>query len=349
MMTKKLFFTILVLTIAFSLQPSAWSLAFATTPKIKIVTEDADLGEVEKNKIFDFKIEVKNMGKEDLVITNVSSSCGCLELTDERWTNTQNNAVAAELALPNGDSGKASFAATPAQGSQGKASFAATPAQGSQGKASFAATPVVIKPNHSVYISARVDTNKVSGDFEKMIHVFSNDAENKDVMWKVRGRVALQEPSLQPSPLPSPLKREREQSVERGWSELREQGVSNPPLPFMGDAKQNPPLPFMGEGRGEGENSKLILFFHTPGCRECEEVRDKFFPELKEKYGDKILIVDYNIDNMESYAFFLELQEKYDERAKKGFFNPKPPALFAGNRLLYGVKEIEEGLEELIR
>jgi thiol-disulfide isomerase/thioredoxin len=277
-----------------------------TAPKIKIVTADVDLGEVEKNKIFDFDIEVKNVGEEELVITSVSSSCGCLELTG----------VAAELALPQGDDGKASFAAT---AHDGKASFAAT---AHDGKVNFAATPggsavepVTVKPNHSIYITAKVDTSKVAGDFEKMIHVYSNDPENKDAVWKVRGRVMDVAAELA--------------------------------LPQGDDGKAS----FAATARDSQsrEDAKIIMLFYSPGCRECEEIMEKFLPEIKKKYSDKILIVDYNIDNMQSYEFFLELQNKYDERAKKGFFNPKPPAVFAGNRLLYGVKEIEKGLEELIR
>jgi len=129
-----------------------------------------ECSEVEKNKIFDFKIEVKNVGKEDLVITSVSSSCGCLEV------------VAAEFALPTANNVGAQFIAPETNGS---GLMNQTPTDAS-GKASFAAT---IKPNHSIYITARVDTNKVGGEFEKMIHVLSNDPENKDVMWKVRGKV----------------------------------------------------------------------------------------------------------------------------------------------------------------
>ena len=262
--------------------------SFVATAKIQIMTKDADLGEVEKNKIFDFEIEVKNVGKEELVITNISSSCGCLEV------------VAAELALPQGDDGKASFAAT-----------------AREGKASFAAT---IKPNHSIYITAKVDTNKVGGEFEKMIHIFSNDPENKDVVWKVRGRVIAVAAEL---------------ALPQG-----DDGKAS----FAATARDGK-VNFAATDR----DAQVIMVFYSPGCKECREIMEKFLPEIKQKYNDKILIVDYNIDNMESYEFFLELQNKHDERAKKGFFNPKPPAIFVNETLLYGEKEIKENLAKMLK
>jgi hypothetical protein len=44
----------------------------------------------------------------------------------------------------------------------------------------------------------------------------------------------------------------------------------------------------------------------------------------------------------------LDLQNKYDDKRKAGFFNPKPPAVFINGKLLYGVKEIEDKLDQLI-
>lgn len=242
------------------------SFAATATSKIKIVTKDADLGEVKKNEIYDFKIEVRNVGKDDLTITNVSSSCGCLAV------------VAA-------------------------ASYAANGASAAQGAAT---TPVVLKPNHSINVLAKLDTNKVSGEFERMIHVYSDDTDNPDVTWTVRGSVAAK----------LALPEDREGRASSAATDVR--------------------------------NAKIIMIFHSSGCNECREIMEEFLPEIKKKYQDKIMIVDYNIDNMESYAFMLSLQDKYDEKTTGGFYNPKPPVLFIENRLLYGVKDIKKDLEGII-
>ncbi len=107
--------------------------------RIQIVTADVDLAAVEKNRILDFKIEVKNTAKKDFIIENVYSDCGCLELDDKGQP-----ATLAHLAL---------------------------------------------KPGASIYIMARLDTNKVSGTFKKSVRVLSNDSQNKEAVWSVHGSV----------------------------------------------------------------------------------------------------------------------------------------------------------------
>ena len=245
--------------------------------KINIVTPDADIGAVEKARIFDYNIEVKNAGDGDLIIENAYSSCGCLAVTDKRWPGV----------------------ASPGLMNQ-------TPALGA------AFTPpakVVVKPNKSIYISVSMDTNKVSGEFEKMLHIISNDPENKDAMWKIKGNVG---------------------------------GAAIPTIPNAGLGRH--PQTRIGDG------AKTIMVFYSPGCDACREIMDNFLPEINKKYDKKITMVYYNIDNPESFAFLLDLQNKYDKNVKKGgFFNPKPPAVFVNNKLLYGVKEIKEKLEKSLK
>lgn len=224
-------------------------------PKIRIITEDVDLGEMRGGRVFDYKIEVKNAGAKDLIIENVYSTCGCLEVTDKRWP------IAAEH------------------------------------------KKAVLKPGQSTYVAVKMDTNKVFGRFQKVIHVISNDPDNKDVVWKIMGTVTI------------------------------DAGAGLP----MSETKDN-----------VTEDTKIIMVFYSPGCNDCKEIMGKFLPGLKAKYENKILITDYNIDNPEALAFLLDLQNKYDDKSKAGFFNPRPPVVFAGNKLLYGAKEIEEKLEAVL-
>lgn len=256
-------------------------------PKIEIVTKDLDTGEVKKGKMLDFNIQVKSAGQQDMVITNVYSSCGCFEVTDKRWPSSR----------------------LPASGGSLE--------QYSSSKVEKKPEPVIVKPGKSIFIATRLDTNKVTGQFEKQLYVESNDPENKKAVWKIKGTVldtlhpalSHKEGEVIPLTLPSPL------SLNKG------------------------------EGKGEG---KLVMLFYLPGCDECKEIKNKFLASLKEKYQDKIIIVEYNIDNPESFAFMIDLQNKYEPRAKKGFFNPKPPSVFIENKFLYGVKEIEENLEKYL-
>ena len=258
--------------------------------KIQIMTKDADLGTVEKNKIFDFEIEVKNSGDGDLVIENVYSSCGCLAVTDKRWLSVapsglinQTHVAGAELAPP---------------------------------------AKVVVEPNKNIYISVSMDTNKVSGEFERAVHVVSNDPENKDVVWKIKGNVL--------------------DSAHMADQDVRSNAIVTQ---YSSSGHENR----QGEQSREAP-TRIIMVFYSPGCDACREIMDKFLPEINKKYDNKITIVYYNIDNPESFAFLLDLQNKYDKNVKKdGFFNPKPPAVFVDNKLLYGVKEIKEKLEKSLK
>jgi|GEM_PF-3222507 len=241
-------------------------------PKIEIVTPDADIGSMEKGPKIDLKIELKNAGTDDLVITNVYSGCGCLEVTDERWLSAYPKNIPDS---PVGD-------------------------------ANNAIKPVAIKPQDNIIISARIDTNKVSGQFERALHVISNDPDKKDVVWKVKGN-AMERPD--------------------------QQQAANSAGPADVSSDKN-----------KGIN---IMVFYLPGCRECLEITGKFLPQLKKRYGDNVSISYYNMDDPVSFSLLLDLQNKHNKK-KNMFFNPKPPAVFIGNRLLNGEKDVKKNLERAI-
>ena len=263
---------LLIMLIACFWIPTRVYSAEKTGPKIEIVTRDIDIGEAEKGKLLDFKIEVRNASQEDLIIEDVFSSCGCFQVNDPRWPNK-----GPSIKPPN---------------------------------------PVILKPGAKTSIAVALDTNKVTGQFEKQLHIISNDPEKKDAVWKIRGRV---------------LDSSRQENVGTHSNNI---GVSEYPS---------------SEIEKSMNNAKTVMLFYLPGCDECSEIREKFLMAMKDKYKDKIIVVEYNIDNPESFAFMIDLQNKYDKRAKKGFFNPKPPAIFIEKRFLYGVKEIEKNLEALIK
>ncbi len=225
---KKILFVILGCIVAAELallHGGNASIAATNYGKIQIVTKDVNIGEVDKGKMFDYKIEVKNAGTEDLIIENVYSSCGCLEVTDKRWPNMP---VVTNIKIE----------------------------------------PVIVKPNSSIYIAVRLDTNKVSGEFEKILHVISNDPETKDATWKIKGVVVAAELALP-----------------------KDKSASRPGL-ALGLPSSRPGLEAVGQ---------IVMLFYSPGCNECKEVMENYLPKIKEKYGDKIVIINYNIDNPESF------------------------------------------------
>lgn len=237
------------------------------TPALKIITKNVDLGDIERNKIINFTIEVENAGEEDLIIENVYASCGCLEITDKRWP--------AAHGMPP----------------------VSPPA------------PVVLEPGKRTYITASLNSGVISGQFEKMISIVSNDPALRISTWIVKGNsMDLANPSVHGNPL------------------LVAQPIAQP-----------------------DENAKVIMVFYAEGCRDCEEIMRKFLPKIQEKYKGRIAIDYHDINNPAAFAILIDMQNKYEKRAKKGFFNPKPPAVFIDGRFLYGVKDIEKNLEKHLK
>jgi len=286
---KKFYLSVFIIGFIFNI-----AFAAESGPKIEIATGDADIGEMQKGKILDFKVEVKSAGTEDLIIENVYSSCGCLEVTDPRWPSSRLGASGASLE------------------------------QYSSSEVEKKPEPVIVKPGESIFIAVKLDTNKVTGAFEKQLFIISNDPENKNLAWKIKG-IILDSAALLPRS--NSIPDEMAGPAQYSSSETAEGSRVEKPAP----------------------DGKVVMLFYSAGCDDCKEIKDKFLPGLIEKYGNKMRIEEYNIDNPESFAVLLDLQNKYDKRAKKGFFNPRPPAVFAEGRLLYGVKDIKNKLEGLLR
>lgn len=263
-----------------------FNIAFAAEsgPKIEIATQDMDIREIKKGKILDFNVEVKSVGTEDLIIENVYSSCGCLGVTDPRWSKDIKPEPVKDIKPE----------------------------------------PVIVNPGKSIFIAMRLDTNRMTGAFEKQLFIFSNDPENKTLTWKIRGMILDSTVSLP-----------------------RSNSIPNAPAGPMQYSSSETAKGSQVEKHTPG--SKVVMLFYSAGCNDCKEIKNKFLPALKEKYGNKIWIEEHDIDNMASFAILLDLQNKYDNKAKKGFFNPRPPAVFAEGRLLYGVKNIKNKLEGLLR
>lgn len=133
MKVKWTLMTILIIILLGAVSCGDSPYAYAEGPKIKIVTENKDLGEVEKGKIIEFNIEVKNEGTAELIIEKVNSGCSCLT----------------------------------------------APFTGE----------VSVLPKESMYLAARLNTDKVSGNFERMVRIVSNDPLNNIVQWSVKGHI----------------------------------------------------------------------------------------------------------------------------------------------------------------
>lgn len=92
-----------------------------------------------------------------------------------------------------------------------------------------------------------------------------------------------------------------------------------------------------------GQTGRLpVMFFYSPGCHSCEEIKNEFLPSIKKKYPETVEIREYNISKKENYELLVGLEEKYGVRKSA------PMEIFVGNQYLIGRKEIKESLEPTI-
>jgi len=83
-------------------------------------------------------------------------------------------------------------------------------------------------------------------------------------------------------------------------------------------------------------NQEEILYFYSESCEHCLEVKEHFFPVLREKFGDKIIIKEFEIEEeLDNYEKLLAMEEEYGDEGNE------IPVAFVGERVFDG-EEIEE-------
>jgi len=98
------------------------------------------------------------------------------------------------------------------------------------------------------------------------------------------------------------------------------------------------------QGTKSGQSEPLkILFFHSPRCHACREVKETVLPAIMEKYRGRIEIVYYDINQPENFNELLELEAKYGILDRGSI-----PKMFIGDVALVGSRQIKAKLEKNI-
>ena len=96
-----------------------------------------------------------------------------------------------------------------------------------------------------------------------------------------------------------------------------------------------------------------LLFFYTVGCPGCREIREELFPTLRKKFTDKIVIIEYDIAEIENYKKLMAIEETLHiksnaPRNNRDYVATAPVSLFIGQKALLGSKEILGKTEAVI-
>ena len=129
--------------------------------------------------------------------------------------------------------------------------------------------------------------------------------------------------------------------------ELLAAGGAQFPMPAQLAPQSDGPIPTVTpHPAGSVEGAVHVMLFFSPTCPHCETVRKEVLPPLYEKYGDQLVVREFDIS--EAYNFSLEIA--IEETAglpedKQGFI----PLAVVGRYLLPDANIIQMALDEIIQ
>jgi|GEM_PF-1056945 len=85
-----------------------------------------------------------------------------------------------------------------------------------------------------------------------------------------------------------------------------------------------------------------VTMFSSFNCLFCRELREKILPSLEKKYGMKISVREYSLDEPKNYEILISLEKKL------GKSENKMPVLFIGEDVLGGDKKIRQELSNMV-
>ncbi|MFH0935423.1 MAG: DUF1573 domain-containing protein [Candidatus Omnitrophota bacterium] len=66
---------------------------------------------------------------------------------------------------------------------------------------------------------------------------------------------------------------------------------------------------FCGNIYGQEEEPERLLYFYSPSCNQCLQLKSQVLPQIKLEFADKIRIEEYDIGDIESYKLLLGIKK----------------------------------------
>ena len=86
-----------------------------------------------------------------------------------------------------------------------------------------------------------------------------------------------------------------------------------------------------------------VDIFYSKYCEHCRYIIEQFLPPILQKYGDRVKVHEYEIeDNLDNYELLLKRE------AKAGDTDNEIPVIFIGNQVLGGEEEIEKNFVKVL-
>jgi cytochrome c biogenesis protein CcdA/peroxiredoxin len=103
------------------------------------------------------------------------------------------------------------------------------------------------------------------------------------------------------------------------------------------------PAQARAQPRDEAPTARVLLFTEE-GCSQCERVRREVLPPLEARFGDRLVVVRWDLADPAHYEALMALEDAHEVP----FSERAVPALAIGDRLLEGAERIERELASAI-
>jgi len=220
------------------------------------------------------------------------------------------------------------------------------------------------QPSGALIISFHVEPAEPLGKIEKVLYLFTEDDEYNMVRLLLNTTVIPHDQVIQPSTpkvLTSSPATKGDYSIQPEKSKdvysKIDQGLQVDPVKQVSDETLLTTEVAQGANSVDGDNAPnldlnetraqdqlAVYFFRSPGCQSCRRVKDIVLPYLERQYGDRIQILNVNIDGHEGFARLLAMRKHYGEPDRKS-----PFYFYVGESQILGRKNLKEKLNSAIQ
>jgi len=304
-------------------------------PLMLILTESWDVGLVEEGKIYETQIRLKNVGAGQLFVKGARSSCECLFAHVLKPTAEPGEEAAIQVKLLAKGLKKRFKKFIYIQSNDENQPVVQIPVTG-QLKNASKSDAVTILFFYSQEALNWKDVAKLlsrlNNKHAKKIRVEKydiGDVENYTRLYKLERELDVEKFA--------PLEVFVDDVYLCGFEEIRDNLESLAFALLEGDESYSVE---QTETPTEDTNIKL-LFFYSPGCKQCRQIKDVLLESLAKKYP--IVVKKYDISAMNNYEFLVRLEEQY------GVTENSEMSLFVGDEYLLGRKAIARRAESIVQ
>lgn len=100
---------------------------------------------------------------------------------------------------------------------------------------------------------------------------------------------------------------------------------------------------FLCAAIGRSEEPAKLLYFYSPACKQCLQVKNEFLPQIRREFADRLKIEEYDIGEVESYKLLLGIK-----KSSGATISINVPLFYLKGNFLEGARVNKENLRYFI-